>query len=106
MVFLSQDGDSEPVYLWRKRPESEESLTSGAVEPSMTAEVKAMADPVGVERMHNNVNKQEIVEFCAQCRTDKNDMQGEGQKIIDIIEGLPGSRISVKYNPRPSLQVL
>ena len=27
-------------------------------------------------------------------------MQGEGQKIIDIIEGLPGSRISVKYNPR------
>ena len=54
VVFLSQDGDSEPVYLWRKRPESEESLTSGAVEPSMTAEVKALVDPPGgVERMHN-----------------------------------------------------
>ena len=107
MVFLSQDGDSEPVYLWRKRPESEESLTSGAVEPSMTAEGKALADPPGgVERMHNTVNKHEILVFCAQCRTDKNDMQGEGQKIIDIIEGLPGSRFSVKYNPRPSLQVL
>ena len=71
VVFLSQEGDSEPVYLWRNRPESEESLTSGGVGPSMAAEVKALADPPGgVERMHNTVNKHEIVVFCAQCRTD------------------------------------
>ena len=60
--FLCEDGDSELVYLWRKREPLKQ-------EPSV---------PIGRPMDW----PQEILVFCAQCRDDKNDMQGEGQKIV------------------------
>ena len=51
-------------------------------------------------------SQQEILIFCAQCRDDKNDMQGEGQKIVNTIQGLLPSTLRPDYHPRPTLQVL
>ena len=51
-------------------------------------------------------SQQEILIFCAQCRDDKNDMQGEGQKIVNTISGLLPSTLRPLYNPRPTPQDL
>jgi len=83
--LLSEDGDSEVIYLWRRRGET--------------------AQPAHTDRETEQVRR-EVLVFCSQCHGDKNDMQGEGQKIVSIIEGLPGNKLSCRYNPRPSLQDL
>ena len=84
--FLSKDGDSELLYLWQKRRPLRE-------EPSV---------PIG----RPMDSQQKILVFCAQCRDHKNDMQGEGQKIVRIISELPGSTFRPCYHPRLSLQDL
>ena len=83
--FLSERGDSEKVNLWRRREKSEK--------------------PTPADKTTEQ-SRQVVLVFCAQCLGDKNDMQGEGQKIISIIEGLPGNKRTPRYNPRPTLQDL
>ena len=83
--FLSERGDSEKVYLWRRCEKREKP----------TPAVKTTEQ-----------SRQVVLVFCAQCLGDKNDMQGEGQKIVSIIQGLPGNKLTCTYNPRPSLQDL
>jgi hypothetical protein len=80
--FLSELGDSEKVYLWRRREKSEK--------PTPADKTTAQS-------------RQVVLVFCAQCLGDKNDMQGEGQKLMSIIEGLPGNKLQCRYNPRPRL---
>ena len=84
--FLSKDGDSELVYLWRKcEPLRQEPSVPGG---------RPMDSP------------QVFLVFCAQYRDDKNDMHGEGQKIVRIICELPGCTFRPLYYSRPTLQDL
>ena len=54
-----------------------------------------MAQPAHTGRETEQMRR-EVHVFCSQCRGDKDGMQGEGQKIVSIIEELPGNKLSCR----------